>query len=524
MYRAIIIADNKYIRQNLRSLASWQTYGFSEVQVYSSGEEALASLQGFPCEIIIIATCGRRAHEYIMQIKVHNQEAAVVVLVTDNSDFHQKLIQVADTVIALDDFHDETLYRLLATGDRDYTQTKLYSGHSEIPITPFRRDHLRKARFFQGEITSGEIPYTNIYLSNLKKRFSRLSAIVFYMRNWPTIRFTTTPEARNSYCLCLTRRLNQAAANWNSQKTSAEVVYLGAGITVCFLPLPLSKDADDLSSVQALASDLSKLLSFEPYDFTTGVSRICSGGKGIQRAFAQGKEAVFSGFYAPHQFIPYQPNLLLSRTLPRSALSFLEMFTINDGTPSESQINSTYLTCMEDFKKERTDPNLVLNWLRELDCRLGIFRAPKIYGAFVHINTIEALLPEYLALCYRSPFKDRLPEVKPAIAKALTYIDQHYREPINLVTVAQNINLNFTYLSWLFKAELGIGFSKYLLACRINCAKELLLNTNICVKEVAHKSGFQDCQYFSKAFKRSTGITPLLYRKTKRLPMIVNAW
>lgn len=525
MYRAIIIAERRDIRENLKSLPSWQAYGFGDVRVYCNGEQALADLHGLTCEMIIIAACGNRAAAYVRQVKAFNREAAVIVLVTDNRELHQELIQAADTVITLDAFHDETLYHLLATGDREYTQKKSLAGQAEIPVTPFRRDHLRKARFFQGEITGGDAPYTGAYFRTLKKRFTHLSAIVFYLRDWPTLRFDTTRGERNSYCLCLTRRLNQAAAAWGSYTTAAEVVYLGAGITACFVPHPLSaKDDDKPWPARELAAYLAERLSFEPYDFTTGISCVCSGVKGIQRAFAQGKEAVFSGFYAPRQFITYQGNLILSRTLPLSAKAFLELVSANDGNPPENQINNGFLTCMDDFKRERTDPNLVLDWLEELDCRLGLFRSAKVYGTFVHIRAIEALLPEYLALFYRPAFNDRWPEVNPAIAKALAYIDQHYREPLDLVTVAQKINLNFTYLSWLFKEELGIGFSKYLLSCRIKYAKELLLNTNICVKEVARRAGFQDSHYFSKAFKRSTGVTPLLYRRTKRLPVIVNPW
>ena len=65
----------------------------------------------------------------------------------------------------------------------------------------------------------------------------------------------------------------------------------------------------------------------------------------------------------------------------------------------------------------------------------------------------------------------------------------------------------------IFHKETEITFSEYLTACRINRAKELLLQTDEKVKEIGRQAGYRDNRHFCKMFKRVTGMTPQEYRK-----------
>ena len=93
------------------------------------------------------------------------------------------------------------------------------------------------------------------------------------------------------------------------------------------------------------------------------------------------------------------------------------------------------------------------------------------------------------------------------------FLHEHYRGQIGLTDAAEAANVNPAYLSYLFKQEMGIGFSNYLMDLRMECAKDLLCNTNEKIKDVAVLSGMNDYHYFSKAFKKQTGMSPADYRK-----------
>lgn len=60
---------------------------------------------------------------------------------------------------------------------------------------------------------------------------------------------------------------------------------------------------------------------------------------------------------------------------------------------------------------------------------------------------------------------------------------------------------------------MGVGFSGYLLNLRIKHAKKLLEESNLKIRQVAEESGFNDYHYFSKVFKKMTGVSAAQYRK-----------
>lgn len=96
--------------------------------------------------------------------------------------------------------------------------------------------------------------------------------------------------------------------------------------------------------------------------------------------------------------------------------------------------------------------------------------------------------------------------------EAIKYINAHYEEPLTLEKVATKVHLNPAYLSSVFKKEIGVGFADYLNKVRIEESKKLLRNRQYTILEVALSVGFENHSYFSKVFKKYTGITPKHFR------------
>lgn len=99
------------------------------------------------------------------------------------------------------------------------------------------------------------------------------------------------------------------------------------------------------------------------------------------------------------------------------------------------------------------------------------------------------------------------------IKKALDYIKLNYSRDISLDEISQELNLSSYYFSKLFKEETGEGFIEYLTSIRIEEAKELLKDSSISMKEVSSAIGYADPNYFSRIFKKITGITPSEYKE-----------
>ena len=91
-------------------------------------------------------------------------------------------------------------------------------------------------------------------------------------------------------------------------------------------------------------------------------------------------------------------------------------------------------------------------------------------------------------------------------------IQKNYTENITLTGLAEAYSLSTGYLSSLLKEQLGMSFSEYLTAKRIQKAKELLLDETLSVEAVAEQAGYRDYFYFTKVFKKNAGMSPSKYR------------
>ena len=102
------------------------------------------------------------------------------------------------------------------------------------------------------------------------------------------------------------------------------------------------------------------------------------------------------------------------------------------------------------------------------------------------------------------------------LKQATDFIDGHYMdEEISLNRVAHAANVSANHFSALFSQNMGQTFIEYLTSLRMDKAKELLRCTSKRSSEIAGEVGYKDAHYFSYLFKKTQGITPSEYRKTR---------
>lgn len=94
------------------------------------------------------------------------------------------------------------------------------------------------------------------------------------------------------------------------------------------------------------------------------------------------------------------------------------------------------------------------------------------------------------------------------VAKAKKYIMEHYKGDISLNEVANTLSISPGYLSTIFKQYTGICFIDYVTETKIDQAKKLLRESDYKVYEISEMLGFNNAYYFSKVFKKVTGMTP----------------
>ena len=118
-----------------------------------------------------------------------------------------------------------------------------------------------------------------------------------------------------------------------------------------------------------------------------------------------------------------------------------------------------------------------------------------------------------IAMFQRQSSKDTAQKEERIIIGITRYLQEHLEEEISLSVLAEEFHLSAQYISQLFKSEIGVNFLTYLTNIRMEKAKKLLISTSLSIAEVSEQSGYGDYRVFTKAFKKSEGITPSQYRR-----------
>lgn len=128
---------------------------------------------------------------------------------------------------------------------------------------------------------------------------------------------------------------------------------------------------------------------------------------------------------------------------------------------------------------------------------------------FYEINT-SALLTTALVTAVKT--SRSAPASKYGIEDIAAYIQEHYSESITNSQLADIFHFHPNYINDLFKKNLGQSLHKYIIGVRISNAITMLEEGEKSIDEIARETGFYDNSYFSRYFKKVTGVSPKAYK------------
>lgn len=99
------------------------------------------------------------------------------------------------------------------------------------------------------------------------------------------------------------------------------------------------------------------------------------------------------------------------------------------------------------------------------------------------------------------------------VSNAITYIKLNFKKEISLNNIAKELFIHPTYLAKKFKQETEKTVSEYVNEIRIKEAQFIIMVTEFKIEDIAYYVGYNDKKYFSKTFKKVTGVSPSEYRK-----------
>ena len=101
------------------------------------------------------------------------------------------------------------------------------------------------------------------------------------------------------------------------------------------------------------------------------------------------------------------------------------------------------------------------------------------------------------------------------IGTSIRYIHQHFNLPVKIPELAAMEFLSVPQYTSLFRRYTGKSPLSYIIGLRVESACEMLLNTDLSVRQIAHIVGYEDSQYFSRIFKVYRGVSPDGYRRLR---------
>jgi AraC-like DNA-binding protein/ligand-binding sensor protein len=183
-------------------------------------------------------------------------------------------------------------------------------------------------------------------------------------------------------------------------------------------------------------------------------------------------------------------------------VGFLQVGQVFKKKPTEAQFNKVVQLC------NKWGLDVPREMLRKAYFS-GKIVSPKEHESIVKLLSIFA---QHLAMVSNQIFIQQENAEPPVMTKARAYIHEHQTEEIKLGQVAKAVNMSSFYFCKTFKNISGINFTDYVARLRIEKSKNLLLNPNLRVSEIAFEVGFQSLTHFNRVFKKILGQSPTDYR------------
>jgi AraC-like DNA-binding protein len=188
--------------------------------------------------------------------------------------------------------------------------------------------------------------------------------------------------------------------------------------------------------------------------------------------------------------------------LGNQLIGFLQMGQVLRKPASETQFEKYFKKIAE------AKPDLNYEELRGLFLQTKVI-SPRQYDAIVSLLRVFA---DHIAMVCNQILLHQHNAEPLVIQKAKDYIRDHQSEDLSLGQVAKAVNTSTFHFCKMFRKSTGLTFTDYVSRVRIEKAKNLLLNPNLRISEIAYEVGFQSLTHFNRVFKKITGQSPTRYR------------
>lgn len=522
MYKVLIVDDEVLVRIGLKNTIDWEAIGFTVVGEASNGEQGYAQYLKLEPDVVITDIKMPKQDGLWLTEKIHKDSKRTKILVLTCYDEFQfarmALKNGANDYMLKSEIVDDELIALMEKFKielDDDIENAPDRGTKTTNMNAVRRSLLNdliKVKFEMDEHLIQRFEAQGFHTSNTKYAF-------FFLQN-------KIKEGNNSKSISETTinlildHLNERGISYLYNGYMDEHLFLLSGPTLTLTMLNRIANTIQNGVVQYFGIAINLI-------YTNAFDQLSE----LQPSHEKLMERIEMFYYVPRDLV-YIENIehikianghiheIKSEMLNR----LVESIGLEDKVVTRDIIHKT--TAL--FKQKHYPPRLLKHLMTQILGELySIFKyAFDAEGAILsysglheavskttHMDELNNLLTRLLDSVISELKYIRHNQSKHVIMRAINFVEHNYDQNISLEDVAKVVNLSKQYVCNLFKKETGQNLSTFINQFRIEKAKQLLLNPVVSSKDVYELVGYSNQQYFSRVFKKMTGLTTTEFKE-----------
>ncbi|MGL4875361.1 MAG: response regulator [Clostridium sp.] len=503
MKNVMIIDDEKLIRDGLKVLIDWESLGLFVKEEASNGVEALEKLKGNDIQVIVsdINMPNMTGLEFIEKLREINKDIKIVILSGyDHFSYAKKAICHGVSDYLLKPIDEEELYEVLKNIvldiEKNEKKKNLYI-NKDKNVLEILKGNIKDLSNLRNSINIDEKGKSYVVASvilskerkvvgsvDLNKIFKREKIDKYEILDMTEKKFLIIKEWMYEVEMENVLKNAYKLKEFCNEEFGGEA-FIGVGCVV--------------NSIDKINESYKEAIEINKYILTEGTN-ICLCKENLKYL-----DSSIKTFELDFQKINKK---IIEKNFEESKVLISELFKRNDLTPKDIYDFSIGILFMlykisEEFKIEGKgyDRENLSSTMVEL-CSESTTESIENFLIREVQNVISNM---YVGTAKYSP----------VVQQIVSYVNDKYYEELSLKVLSNKYNINSSYLGQLFIKEVGMSFSDYLNGVKNEKAKELLLETNMKINDIAKKVGFVDTSYFYRKFKKYYGVSPSVLRDLK---------
>jgi two-component system response regulator YesN len=529
MYKVLIIDDEVLVRVGLKTTIDWELIGFTVVAEASNGEQGYEQyLKHSPDVVITDIKMPRRDGLWLVEkIRKENKDVRILVLTCyDEFSYARKALKVgADDYILKSEVEDEELISVMKSVKNDIDQMK----KSENSLMIFKANmndikkslfnDMIKADFILDDKMKGRCKEAGFSINGSKYAFA---AVMLNGESCSGIKNKENlKQINHAMRNIIIDQFEDRCIDYIFTSNIKMFTFFMSSDTLNDIELKRMFNSLSYAGQQYFDIFLSIVYTRVFNDFGQAFDNYMTFVKKTQILFYDDKNSAFIKACDEILFEDENVSELKKR--------YNRMLKEHIGQEKEEDAMGLIYEVTNHFSKRRINPGIVKIFYSNLigdifDDYGQLFETDEQirhheYYHYKIINseslvTIVSLMQEFVKKVITQIKYARYYQSKFFIKSAINIIENNYDKKISLEDVANELNLSKHYLCNIFKKETGYNMSYYINKLRIEKAKSILLSTDCRIKEVYEEVGYSNQQYFSKVFKKFTGMTVSEYKES----------